>query len=113
MITFIELWKANSNWIQTSSTDRAEYLSKMQPSIPAFLDKGANIIAWGRNNRIDDYKAKYDYFAIWTFPDEDLVLQFKTLLQDANWYHYFDQINVCGRIQSPDEIIKCMIETST
>lgn len=112
MITFIELWKANENWKQTSMTERSEYLSKMQPSIPAFLDKGATIIGWGQNDKAVDCKANYDYFAIWSFPDEDLALQFKTLLQDANWYHYFDQINVCGENESPDVIIKHMIGDS-
>lgn len=109
MITFIELWTANDNWKELSTEDRGAYLSKMQPSIPAFLNKGAKILGWGLNDKIEDYKGEYTYFAIWTFPDESLVLQFKTLLQDANWYYYFDQINIAGDTQGPEEVIGHMI----
>ena len=110
MITFIELWKANDNWRLLDQEGRGAYLSKMQPSIPAFLDKGAQILGWGINDKIDDHKGEFDYFAVWTFPDQDLLVQFKSLLQDANWYHYFDQINIAGDNQTPEPIIGHMIQ---
>ena len=110
MITFIELWSPNENWKNLSKEERGDYLSKMKPSIPKFLEQGASIIAWGHNDKINDHRGDHDYYAIWTFPDENLVQQFKELLQQANWYHFFDQINICGEGGSPDPIIGHMIQ---
>ncbi len=111
MITFIELWSANKNWKALDKAAREEYLSKMKPTIPTFLEQGAQIIAWGHNDKINDHRGSYDYYAVWTFPNEELINEFKSLLQQAKWYHYFDQINVCGEAHSPDPIIGHMINT--
>ncbi len=111
MITFIELWSANENWKALDQELRADYLSKMKPSIPKFMEQGAEIIAWGHNDKIDDHRAPFDYYAIWTFPNQDLIVQFKDLLQGAGWYNYFDQVNICGDAHAPDPIIGHMITT--
>ena len=110
MITFIELWSANENWKTLGPEARGKYLSQMKPTIPRFLEAGAEIIAWGHNDKIDDHRGDFDYYAIWTFPNEDLITEFKNLLQQAGWYIYFDQINVCGEAHGPDPIIEHMIK---
>ena len=111
MIVFIELWKATEKWKNLAKEDRVDYLAQMQPTIPKFLEQGATIFAWGHNDKISDYKAEFDYYAVWTFPNEDLLNEFKSPLTQANWYHYFNQVNVCGKGLAPDLIIAHMIES--
>jgi len=110
MKTFIELWKAKPSWLSLSTSERENYLSKMQPSIPFFLEKGAAIISWGKNTDASDHQADYDWFSIWQFPDHNVMTEFEALLEEAGWYNYFEQINICGKHEGPEEVIKQLIK---
>ena len=109
MKTYIELWKAKQSWLSLPQDQRADYLSKMQPSIGFFLEKGSSIISWGKNTDANDQKADYDWFSIWQFPDDGVLAEFEALLQGAGWYDYFDQINVGGEHVGPEEVIGQLI----
>lgn len=109
MKTFIELWKAKDSWLSLPQHERENYLSKMQPTIPFFIEKGAIIISWGQNTDAQDQKSDYDWFSIWQFPDEDVMMEFEALLQEAGWYNYFNQINLAGDHVGPENIINKLI----
>jgi len=105
MIIYIELWTAKQSWKELPQSAKEEYMGQMQPSIPKFLEKGAKIHSWGRNHLANDHKSTHTWFAIWEFPNEDLITEFEALLQGAGWYNYFDQINACGENVGPEAII--------
>lgn len=110
MKTYIELWKAKYSWISLPQTERQAYLAKLQPTIPQFTNRGAEIISWGVNNGTEDHNADYSFFAIWHFPTEDMVVEFEALLQGAGWYSFFEQVNICGENCGPQAVISKLIE---
>jgi len=111
MNIYIELWKAKETWLSLSIAERQSYMANMQPSIKIFLDKGSKIKGWGRNNKATDQISDYSWYAIWEFPNEDLITEFEALLQGAKWYDYFDQVNICGENLGPEAIMNQMVET--
>jgi len=109
MKTYIELWKAKDSWLSLPQTERQAYLAKMQTTIPQFINRGAEIISWGVNDGTNEHKAAYSFFAIWNFPTEEMVLEFEALLNGADWYSYFEQVNICGTSVGPVDIMKNMM----
>jgi len=106
MKTYIELWKANQTWLSLPQNERQAYLAKLQPTIPQFTNRGAEIVSWGVNDGTEDHSADYTFFAIWNFPTNDMVLEFEALLQGADWYSFFDQVNLCGENVGPQHVIE-------
>ena len=110
MKNYIELWKVKKSWRNLPKKERADYLSKLAPAIQHFADNGVKVLSWGENDKETFKKAAYDYFAIWSFPNDELVKEFENLIDGAGWYEYFEQVNVCGDATSPEEIIGKLIE---
>lgn len=111
MNIYIELWKAKEAWLSLPNSEKQLYMAKMQPSIPVFLDKGAKIHSWGQSNKANDNIADFNWFAVWEFPNEDLIIEFEALLDGAKWYDYFEQINISGENVGPEVIIGQMINS--
>jgi hypothetical protein len=109
MNIYIELWKSKDAWLSLPLDERQSYMAQMQPSIRVFLEKGAKIHSWGTNNKANDLKADYTWFAIWEFPNDELITEFEALLQGAKWYDYFEQINISGDNVGPESTIGSML----
>ncbi|MBK8489304.1 MAG: hypothetical protein IPL49_00020 [Saprospirales bacterium] len=110
MKSYIELWKAKDAWTNLPKEDRGNYLSKLAPSIQYFAEKGVEIVSWGLIEENTFNKADYDFFAIWNMPNEEIVKEFEVLIEGTGWYNYFEQINACGKVTTPDEVIGKLIE---
>lgn len=109
MKTYIEIWKAKKAWYELSVEERGEYMGQLGPAIQGLLESGAKIISWGINDESTFKKAEYDFFGVWEFPDQVSVESFENLVESAGWYNFFDQVNLCGTLTTPDEIIGKMI----
>ncbi len=109
MNIYIELWTAKETWLSLPQSEKQVYMKQMESSIPIFLNKGAKIHSWGHNNKANDHTIPYSWYAVWEFPNEDIITEFEALLQGASWYTYFDQINICGENVGPQYIIKQLI----
>lgn len=110
MITYIELWKAKQAWFDLSKEERGNYMGALGPAIQQLMENGVQIVSWGANEAATFSRGDYDYFAVWTFPNADAAQNFEKLVEGAGWYNFFDQINVMGKAQSPNEIIGNLIE---
>jgi len=109
MITYIELWKIKDTWKELSQLERQNYLQKMALTLPDMINQGVEILDWGSNDLDTNQRAGYDFFAIWRFPDKSRAVELEKLLHQAQWYHYFDQINISGLMEQPEEIIGKLI----
>jgi hypothetical protein len=110
MKVFIELWKAKEAWEKLSLSDRQEYVAQIGPVMEDLITKGLIIEAWGMNEDNTEHKADYDFFAVSKAPSEELLNEFKAIIEAAGWYTYFDQVNITGSPVSPDEVISKMLE---
>lgn len=110
MITYIELWKATSAWKNLSTEERGNYMNQLGPAIQELILKGVQIISWGLNDSTTSNRTDYDFFGVWSFPDETMARDFEKMVEGAGWYTYFDQVNASGTAQSPQEVIAKLIQ---
>lgn len=109
MITYIELWKAKQTWLDLSKEERGNYMNALGPAIQQLMEGGVQIVSWGACDAATFNKADYDYFAVWTFPNEEAAKSFEKMVEGAGWYNYFDQVNLMGKAGSPQDVISQMI----
>jgi len=110
MECFIELWSVKDNWTILSQEERSFYLKQIGPHLQSLLEKGVEIVSWGKNDKTTSHRGKYDFFAVWKFPTADLKKEFEALVMEAEWYTYFHQENVSGTSTTPDAILAKLIE---
>ena len=109
MITYIELWKATAAWTALGTEERGAYMTALGPAIQGLMEKGVQVVSWGANEATTAHKADYDFFAVWTFPNEETAKDFENMVEGAGWYTYFEQVNLMGKAQGPQEIIGQLI----
>ncbi|MEO1450856.1 MAG: DUF6616 family protein [Bacteroidota bacterium] len=110
MIYFIELWNAKPEWLALSTEERAAYMGQIGPHIQGLIEKGTQVLTWSANNPATDRRSPYDYFAVWSFPDQTVANEFQALVQAAGWYNYFEQVNAMGQADSAEGIIGKLIQ---
>ena len=109
MITYIELWKAKQSWTDLPAAQRSAYMNGLGPVIQQLLDKGVQIVSWGKSEPATFKRIDYDYFAVWSFPNLESAQQFEKIVDEAGWHNYFDQVNAMGTTTGPQEVIEHMI----
>ena len=110
MIYILELWNAKQSWLDLSEGERGEYMSGIGPTIAGLLAKGVKVLTWSTNNQDTHLRADYDFFAVWTFPDQAALDAFNEVVEGAGWYNYFDQVNLTGNADSAENIIGKLIQ---
>ncbi|MEL6193054.1 MAG: DUF6616 family protein [Bacteroidota bacterium] len=110
MIYFIELWNAKQAWLDLSQEERGNYMNQVGSHIQGLLEKGVKILTWSVNDAATSERADYDYFAVWSFPNQELADGFQQLVAGAGWYNYFEQVNVMGGEDSVENIIGKLIQ---
>lgn len=110
MIYFVELWNAKPEWLALSVEERGNYMAQIGPHIQDLLDKGTKVLTWSDNDESTDYRGNYDYFAIWSFPNQETANGFQELVAGAGWYNYFEQVNAMGAASSVENIIGKLVQ---
>lgn len=110
MVTYIELWKAKQTWEGMTKGEREDYMNSLGPAIQNLTEKGVEIVSWGVNDDSTFSRGDYDFFAVWTFPDEGAAKDFEKVVEGTGWYNYFDQVNIMGKTQRAQDVIRHMIE---
>lgn len=105
MLIYIEVWKPKKEWLDLSQPARAEYIGGIGGAIESLIAAGVEIITWSFNDKETDHHNGYDYFAVWKFPNAELVKAFETAVSEAGWYTYFEQVNACGPQGSPQDVL--------
>jgi len=105
MIYFVEVWNAKQAWLDLSTEERGNYVQQVGSHIQKLLDAGVKVLTWSTNDATTTHRAGFDYFAIWSFPDQALADQFQQLVEGAGWYNYFEQTNVMGQAGSAENVL--------
>lgn len=106
---FIEFWKAKATWHQLPIEKRVAYVTQMQPVMEELALKDVVMDAWGENTDTTMYKADFDFYAITKFPKQEVLESFQTVLEKAEWYTYFEQVNMSGTNLGMEAVIEKMI----
>jgi hypothetical protein len=110
MYIFVEMWNAKQAWLDLSASERTEYMTAVGGAVRNLIASGVEIITWSFNDRtIDNYNG-YEFFAVWRFPDPELVKTFQHTVVQAGWYNYFDQVNACGLEGGPEPVLDYSIQ---
>lgn len=110
MMYFIELWNAKPAWLALSQAERGDYMNQVGTHIQGLLDQGVKVLTWSNNESNTTHKADFDYFAIWSFPDQASADGFQQLVEGAGWYNYFEQVNLMGQEATAEQIIGQLIQ---
>jgi len=110
MVYFVEAWKVKDTWLALSKEERANYMGQVGAHIGSLIEKGVQVLTWSDNNPHTSFKADYDYFAIWTFPNQEMADEFQQLVENAGWYNYFEQENLMGEETSAEDLIGQLIQ---
>lgn len=110
MKIYIELWNAKESWSKCSVEEKSGYLSQIEPALQDLVIRGVEIIAWAKNGKGVSHRIGYDFISILKFPNDTLINEFETLVEESGWYDYFDQVNASGTIIDLKEAIKMMVD---
>lgn len=110
MIYFIEMWNAKPAWHALSAEERTAYMGQVGTHIQGLLDQGVTVLTWSHNDPATSERAAYDYFAIWSFPNQETVDGFQQLVEGAGWYQYFEQTNLMGQEASAERVIGHLVQ---
>lgn len=106
---FLELWKPKDTWRELSLDDREAYVQSIGPSIERLLAQGVELVGIGTVDDDTDQRADYDYWAVWSIPDDEMVDRFEKAVRDDGFYDYFDQINARGAPEGPQSVFGAMM----
>lgn len=106
MYIFVEMWNPKQAWLDLSQTERTDYVSAVGVAVKNLTDTGVEILTWSFNDKATDRFNGFDYFAIWKFPNMELVKSFQNMVIEAGWYNYFEQVNACGLLNGPQPILE-------
>ncbi|MEL7146863.1 MAG: DUF6616 family protein [Bacteroidota bacterium] len=109
MIYFVEMWNAKPEWLALSPEERGNYMNQIGPHIQGLIEKGVQVLTWSENEKGTDKRANFDYFAIWTFPDQAIANEFQQLVDGAGWYQYFEQVNAGGKVDTAEGVISKLV----
>jgi len=110
MIYGIEIWNAKPAWLQLSVEERGDYMGKVGSAMEQMASNGIKALTWSFNDPATDEKADYDYFALWTFPSQELADGFFATVKGAGWYNYFDQVNLMGAEDTAQNVIGRIVQ---
>lgn len=106
---YIEAWTPKQTWLDLSTEKRIAYMDQLGPAIQQLTELGAEIISWGMNDPSTHSRLGFDFFAIWKFPNEQIARTFEDIVTGSGWYGYFDQVNLQGSPEGPNDIIGKLI----
>jgi hypothetical protein len=109
MYIFVECWKARQQWYDLELEQRVAYMTELGKGIQSLIEAGVEIVSWSINDSDISMKSKFDYFAIWKFPNKEFAKQFEQIVEQSGWYSYFEQVNLGGLEGTPDSIVGNLI----
>lgn len=105
MIYIVEIWNVKPAWLALSTEERGNYMNQVGGAIQGLLAKGVKVLTWSNNDPVTAKRCDYNFFAIWTFPDQATADGFMATVEGAGWYNYFEQVNLMGKENSVEQTI--------
>ena len=109
MRIYVEQWRPGPAWRELDAEQRTTFVTAVGPDLQEVLDRGAELVALGPADPGTAYSGKPQYFAVWRFPDLDLVQLFERRIEGAGWYEYFEQTNLGGEIVDLDVLLEQLV----
>jgi haloalkane dehalogenase len=109
MYLFVECWKARPEWLALTPEARGAYMAQLGQGIGELLKAGVEVISWSMNDQDTSNRSPFDYFAVWKFPNKEMVKGFEQIVEQSGWYNYFDQVNLSGAVSDPMASITQMV----
>jgi hypothetical protein len=109
MYLFVECWKARPEWLALTPEARGAYMAQLGQGIGELLKAGVEVISWSMNDQDTSNRSPFDYFAVWKFPNKEMVKGFEQIVEQSGWYNYFDQVNLSGEVMDPFSCIAHII----
>ena len=106
MKLLIEIRNAKPSWIALDSDARDKFLSPVGSLMNKLAGEGAEIITWGLNDDATPKRAPYDFFGVFSFLYERAATEYEKVFEAAEWYDYFDQINIMGEMESYASVLR-------
>jgi hypothetical protein len=109
MYLYVELWNPKPSWLSLSAEDRHMFMGKVDKFLqglgPEYTISGTCI-----NDGDTTPRAGYSFAVVWMLNDKSQVKSVANGTAAVGWYEYFDQVNVGGDCQTPDQLVTAMIE---
>jgi hypothetical protein len=105
MRIYVEQWTATPAWLELDAEQRGSFLQQVGPDVQGVVDRGAELLALGPADPTTARHAGADFYAVWRFPDLDLVRDFERGIEAAGWYDYFEQVNLSGEAMPFDAVV--------
>ncbi|WP_337867755.1 DUF6616 family protein [Meiothermus sp.] len=105
MYILVEQWTPKAKWLQASSEERSSFMQGVGQAIVELSQQGVKVISWNLNDLDTSHRAEATYFAVWSFPNLEVARNFEDAVEASGWYEYFEQTNLRGLAQSPEEVI--------
>jgi hypothetical protein len=105
MYLYVELWSAKQAWLDLPKEERVKFVELCGGAIQSLLTTGVEIVAWGINDPDTDHKANYDYIGVWKFPSKESCQGFESLVTQAGWHNYFEQISASSPMMAPPDVL--------
>jgi len=110
MYLYVETWQPTHHWLELPKDERNNYVAAVGGAIQQLIAAGVEIVGWALNDNDTDHHNGFDYFAVWKFPNKEIIKQFESTVTAAGWYNYFDQVNCSGSLTNPLEILSHSID---
>ena len=105
MYLYVETWQPTQEWLGLSKEERVNYVTAVGGAIQQLIDAGVEIVGWALNDNDTDHHNGFDYFAVWKFPNKEIIKQFEATVTAAGWYNYFKQVNCSGTLTTPQDVL--------
>lgn len=105
---FVELYKHNDKWADTTPEFRAGYIAELLKVVGpdgSAADLGIEIITYSFNDSATPHRADYDFVCVYRVKSEEQLRQLTDMIEESGWYEYFDQVNASGAIGDPEPVL--------
>jgi hypothetical protein len=108
MYVYVELWKPRPAWRALGAAERRTFIEGIGPSVGQLTNDGIELLAFAVNDADTEYRADFDWIAVWRMPTKELALVLERAVIDIGFHEYFEQVNARGAIVMPDAVLAAM-----
>lgn len=88
------VWHPNARWEALGQAEKRAYLKSLDAYINSGRAAGAIVIGWSKIDRTLPKAPKEGFIGVFGLSSADQVHEFEKVVQEAEWYRYFDSTNI-------------------
>jgi len=94
MQILIILWEPNEKWHALDNKDQEKYLLSLDAAVNEARTNGVMTLGWSKVDRTLPRAPSEGYVGVFAMSDAGLIHEFEKYVAQAEWYDYFDSVNV-------------------